>query len=78
MDPHDDGQPALLKPAEVAKRMRITTRTLGRWVHAGKLPALQLPNGELRFRAEDIDAALQPFVPEQRSPGASAAARGAA
>lgn len=34
----------------------INTDTLRRWARAGRLPAVELPSGQLRFRPEDIDA----------------------
>lgn len=51
--------PALLTASEVAERARVSAETVRRWVREGQLPAITLPSGTLRFRAEDIDALLR-------------------
>lgn len=56
-------QPALLTPVEVARRLRVTTRTIHRWSDRGILPAQMLPNGQRRYRVEDVDAALKKYEP---------------
>ena len=46
---------ALLSPSEAAKELGITTRTLRRYVDAGKLErALKLPSGHARYRLSDV------------------------
>ncbi len=45
---------ALMTPAELARRWRITTRTLERWRIAGTGPAWLLLNGTVRYRSEDV------------------------
>ncbi len=55
---HQDA-PALLTLRETAERMRVSERTVYRWVKDGRLTALSTPGGRLlRFRATDVDAAL--------------------
>lgn len=53
--PADPGQlPALMPPAELARRWRITTRTLERWRVARTGPAWLLLNSTVRYRSEDV------------------------
>jgi len=48
--------PAVYTLDEVAAMMKASTRTIRRWIDAGKFPRpLPLP-GQLRFRCHDIDA----------------------
>lgn len=50
---------AYLSPAETRDRLRISRRTLQRWVADGKLhAAARLPNGHKRFAAADVEALL--------------------
>ncbi len=55
--PHMDTEP-LLTLQEVADRLRVSTRTVHRYIKAGRLTVLRTPGGLLRFRAVDVDAAL--------------------
>lgn len=48
------GAPVLLTPAELARRWRITTRTLERWRLARAGPVWLLLNGTVRYRREDV------------------------
>lgn len=61
---------ALLNITELAARLRITTRTVRRWAHAGTIPAFGPPRGLLRFRWSDVLKALR------RAPAADAEATG--
>ncbi len=45
---------ALVTPAELARRWRITTRTLERWRVAETGPVWLLLNGTVRYRSEDV------------------------
>lgn len=46
---------ALYTPAEVARLLKVTPRTVQAWIHAGRLPARRY--GRLyRVRAEDLAA----------------------
>ncbi len=48
---------ALLTPAEVADRCRVSTKTVLRGIRAGRLRASRLgERGAYRVRAEDVDA----------------------
>jgi excisionase family DNA binding protein len=46
----------LLTPSEAAERLRVTTKTLRRWALAGKVAAVTLPSGQLRYPAVEIDS----------------------
>ncbi len=56
----------LLKTAEVAQLCRVTPKTISIWYRDGKLPGIQLPGKELRFRRIDVEAILSPTT-EQAS-----------
>lgn len=56
MDEEPTGE--LLTARQVTDRLKISPITLGRWEKSGRLPALRLPNGYRRWRAEDVDALL--------------------
>lgn len=49
----DDEQ--LLTSAEVAKRLRVSPRTIARWVKEGRISAAYVtPGGLYRFRWDDV------------------------
>lgn len=50
----------LLGVQEVAALCGVHQSTVRDWVARGRLAAVRLPSGQLRFRAEDIDALLVP------------------
>ena len=43
-----------------ATHLGIAPRTLRRWISEGKVRAHRAPSGRLRFRLEDLDAAMTP------------------
>lgn len=45
-----------LTTQDVADQYRVSTMTVRRWVKAGHLAAIRLPGGQLRFKAEDVNA----------------------
>ena len=49
----------LLRPALVASTWRVTPKTVLGWIQAGTLPALKLPSGHFRLRAEEVRAFCQ-------------------
>ena len=51
----------LLTAPETQSRLRIAESTLKRWVSLGLIPTYKTPTGHLRFKAEDVDAALSPY-----------------
>jgi len=44
----------LLTKGEVAQLCRVETRTVDRWVAAGKIRCYRLPSGRLLFRKRDV------------------------
>jgi excisionase family DNA binding protein len=53
----------LLTKAEVAERLRVSERTVDRWRRLGVIKAmLPLAGGAVRYRAEDVEALLEPEV----------------
>ena len=46
--------PAMLTQADLARRWRITTRTLDRWRVAGTGPAWLRINGRILYRTQDV------------------------
>jgi excisionase family DNA binding protein len=50
----------LMKTAEVAQACRVTPKTVWSWHKKGRLPGIELPGGELRFRRHDVEAILSP------------------
>jgi excisionase family DNA binding protein len=55
---------AWLTTDEAAARLRITRRTLERWVEAGTVREYRTPTGGKRYRPEDVDAALTQNSPD--------------
>ena len=51
-----------LSISEAALTLRRGERTLRRWVATGMLPAVKLPNGQLRIRVADLNALGEPVV----------------
>jgi excisionase family DNA binding protein len=49
----------MLTTEEVASRLRVTPKTLRSWVARGLIPVVRLPNGQLRFRADDLEDLLR-------------------
>jgi excisionase family DNA binding protein len=53
----------LLTPAEVAERLRVSTRTLEFWRHQGRGPAYVKIGKRVRYRPDDVER----FIEAQRS-----------
>lgn len=56
-------QETYLSAPQAAARLRaaglaVNARQVRRWVGAGKLPAIELPNGRAQIKTEDVDALL--------------------
>jgi predicted site-specific integrase-resolvase len=54
--PSDDEK--LLTKGEVALLCRVDTRTVDRWLMAGKLPCQRTPSGRVLFRKYDVLTAV--------------------
>lgn len=50
--------PDLLTIGEVASVFRVTTDTVRRWAAIGRIKAVTLPGGQLRFKRAAVDAVL--------------------
>ena len=48
----------LLTAREVGEVLGVSTETVLRWVRQGKLPAIRLPGGAIRFREQEVEAWL--------------------
>lgn len=48
----------VMTPAEVAQVFRVDTKTVRRWVEAGKLPYFKTLGGHRRFYRKDIEKFL--------------------
>lgn len=58
-----------LTAAEVAERFQVTVSSVSRWARVGKLRGYRTPGGGLRFRTEDVEAALAVEVAEIATEG---------
>lgn len=55
----------LLASGEVAKRLGVSTRAIGRWVAEGRLrPTFVLPGKRYRFRWSEVEQQLRGMPPE--------------
>ena len=50
----------LLTTREAANWLNVSRHTVLIWVKEGRLPALRLQRGHLRYRIEDVKALLKP------------------
>ena len=57
MTQRQDPDHLLTKP-EAANHLRISIRTLDRWIDAGTLPVVRLGSRSVRIRQSDIDALI--------------------
>ena len=66
----------LLTARDVAELLGVSAETVLRWTRKGKLPAIRLPGGALRFREAELEA----WLAERATParGVSATPTGAA
>ena len=49
----------LLTARQVAELLGVSTESVLRWTRSGKLPAIRLPGGAIRFRDDELDAWLR-------------------
>jgi excisionase family DNA binding protein len=49
-------KPKILRRGEAAERLGIHPNTLAGWIKRGWLTGVKMPNGEVRFREEEVDA----------------------
>ena len=55
--PHD--AEVLLRTAEVARKLQVSTRTVLAWAQAGKLPSVLTPGGHRRYPQWGVDEVLR-------------------
>lgn len=48
----------LLRSGEVARIFGVSIDSVGKWVHAGRLPASRTTGGQFRFTVEDVRALM--------------------
>ena len=63
---HERGMTTLLTPTDVDRLLALRPGESARLAKRGKLPALVLPNGEYRFRPQDIEAILDGATPDDK------------
>jgi excisionase family DNA binding protein len=57
-EPGDQSE-VLLRTAEVARRLQVSTRTVLAWAQAGKLPSVLTPGGHRRYPQWGVDQVLR-------------------
>src|SRR5437016_3991535 len=57
--PPEPRRSALLTARELAGMFGVSTETVLRWTRRRDLPAIRLPGGAIRFRAEEIEGWLE-------------------
>jgi excisionase family DNA binding protein len=51
----DNVPPGLLTTAQLAKELNVSTKTIHRWVGAGKIrPTVTTPGNQFRFNLDDV------------------------
>ncbi len=46
----------ILRRGEAAQRLGVHPNTLASWIELGWLTAVMMPNGQVRFQAEEVNA----------------------
>jgi excisionase family DNA binding protein len=54
-----DSSEVLLRTAEVARKLQVSTRTVLAWAQAGKLPSVLTPGGHRRYPQWGVDEVLR-------------------
>jgi len=54
-------EPALLSIKEAAEYLRVSTKTIRRWIKANELPAYRVGAKNIVLRVNDLDRMLQPI-----------------
>lgn len=62
----------LLTTGAASARLGVSPNTLRRWVEDRRISFVRLPSGQLRFRPQDIDAALTVQQPVTADAGSAA------
>jgi excisionase family DNA binding protein len=59
VEEQEDSSETLLRTAEVARKLQVSTRTVLAWAQAGKLPSVLTPGGHRRYPQWGVDQVLQ-------------------
>lgn len=68
---------ALYTPAEVARKLRVSERTLRRWAHEGRIRRVRLSYRVSRYTAASIEALVSPVTSEAQGSSPEREAKGA-
>lgn len=66
-DEHGEGE-TLLRTAEVARKLQVSTRTVLAWAQAGKLPSVLTPGGHRRYPTWGVDQVLKTMTASGEQP----------
>lgn len=66
-DEHGEGE-TLLRTAEVARRLQVSTRTVLAWAQAGKLPSVLTPGGHRRYPLWGVEQVLRTMTASGEQP----------
>lgn len=69
-EPEDSGE-TLLRTAEVARKLQVSTRTVLAWAQAGKLPSVLTPGGHRRYPQWGVDQVLRTMTASGEQPSES-------
>jgi excisionase family DNA binding protein len=58
----------LLRTAEVARKLQVSTRTVLAWAQAGKLPSVLTPGGHRRYPQWGVDEVLRAMTGNESAP----------
>lgn len=65
--PEESGE-TLLRTAEVARKLQVSTRTVLAWAQAGKLPSVLTPGGHRRYPQWGVDQVLRTMTASGEQP----------
>jgi excisionase family DNA binding protein len=66
-DEHGEGE-TLLRTAEVARKLQVSTRTVLAWAQAGKLPSVLTPGGHRRYPMWGVEQVLRTMTASGEQP----------
>ena len=64
----EDSGETLLRTAEVARKLQVSTRTVLAWAQAGKLPSVLTPGGHRRYPQWGVDQVLRTMTASGEQP----------
>ena len=54
-----ESQPDYLTPAQVARMLHVSPKTVNRWANEGRIPCLVTLGGHRRFQREEIERVVE-------------------